>query len=198
VCVCVVCVCVGPNWCGAVFLCQKITLSVFLLQHAPRRFPSLQVLEIMNKVNEKDILLASKIFDRLDANGDGSLNQDDMKMIRAAAQVRDTEQLKHENRRRAEESRIREQQQEEAANQTFVGNLTGHIYDALSGLGLVSGSPRNSSHKKSTSNGRGSNMSGSKAEDLLLVSRDRVSSYDERDSDDNDLTVPLALNDHSI
>lgn len=152
----------------------------------------------MNKVNEKDILLASKIFDRLDANGDGSLNQDDMKMIRAAAQVRDTEQLKHENRRRAEENRIREQQQEEAANQTFVGNLTGHIYDALSGLGLVSGSPRNSSHKKSASSGRGSNMSGSKAEDLLLVSHDRVSSYDERDSDDNDLTVPLALNDHSI
>ena len=151
----------------------------------------------MNKVNEKDILLAGKIFDRLDVNGDGSLNQDDIKMIRAAAQVRDTEQLKYENRRRAEENRIREQQQEKAAKHAFVGNLTGHFYDVLSGLGIVSDSARNRSYKDNASSSDGFKMRGSKAEDMLLVSSDQVSSYEEKFSDDDDLTKPLALNDHS-
>jgi len=145
------------------------------------------VLEIMNKVNEKDILLASKIFDRLDVNGDGSLNQDDMKMIRAAAQVRDTEQLKQESRRRTEEARIREQQQEDAAKR----GLTGHLYEVLSGFGLVDNSL--SGPLKSSANSLGSSRLDSKGETLLLVSSARAGSDSE---DEEDLTRPLALNAH--
>ncbi len=93
------------------------------------------VLEMMNKVEEKDILLVSKIFDRLDLNGDGALNQEDMQLIRAAAQVRDIAQLKREQQRRAEEEAIRAQQQEDANSKSMVSAFTGQMYDMLSSIG---------------------------------------------------------------
>ena len=94
----------------------------------------LLVLEMMNKVEEKDLLLVSKIFDRLDVNGDGSLNQEDMAMIRAAAKVRDEAQVLHEAQQKAQTERIRRQQIDE--KDTLMGNMTGHLYDILSSIGL--------------------------------------------------------------
>ncbi len=62
----------------------------------------LLMLHMMNKVHDKDIQLASKIFDRLDTSGCGILSEaDQMEQIMKARQ-RDQEKKREEQRREAE------------------------------------------------------------------------------------------------
>jgi hypothetical protein len=136
------------------------------------------VLEMMNKVEEKDILLVGKIFDRLDINGDGTLNQEDMQLIRSAAQVRDVAQFKREQQRRAEEDSIRTQQQEDANGKSIVSAFTGQMYDMLSTIGK-SGTSQTTRTNSSSGTGRG------KKEEDLLIHRSKIS------GGNDDLTAPL-------
>jgi len=109
---------------------QKIFHNEFYIRH-----PSLQqqpsemtkmefivlVLEMMNKIEEKDLMLVSKIFDRLDANGDGTLNADDMEALRRTAQERD-------NLQRAEEEKEQEKiKQDLMVGRSTASGLTGHL-----------------------------------------------------------------------
>ena len=45
----------------------------------------LLLLERMNKLAEKDIVLASRVFDKLDVNGDGTLSTEDMNILKEKA-----------------------------------------------------------------------------------------------------------------
>lgn len=60
------------------------------------------VLRLMNKVQEKDILLASQIFDRLDIAQDGILSETDQADQIAKARKRDREKQIEIQRKLAE------------------------------------------------------------------------------------------------
>lgn len=62
----------------------------------------LLLLEMMNKVEEKDIVLASRVFEKLDVNGDGDLSTEDMNTLKEKAREAEAEHRKIEERRRAE------------------------------------------------------------------------------------------------
>jgi hypothetical protein len=93
------------------------------------------ILTLMNKVEEKDIILASKIFGKLDVNGDGVLNHNDMKTIRKAAKER-REQQERDDAVRAIEELKRKHVEEETSRNTFLGNISGQFKDLLQGLGV--------------------------------------------------------------
>ena len=61
----------------------------------------LLLLEMMNKVEEKDIVLASRVFDKLDINGDGDLSTQDMTILKEKARAAE-EQKRLEERKKAE------------------------------------------------------------------------------------------------
>jgi hypothetical protein len=67
----------------------------------------LLLLEMMNKVDEKDIVLASRVFDRLDTNGDRCLSPEDMEFLKEEARKREEEEKEkqEEEERKAADAR---------------------------------------------------------------------------------------------
>lgn len=66
----------------------------------------LLMLQIMGKVQDKDIMLASQIFDRLDVAADGVLDEEDQKEQIKRARVRDAERAAEQARREAEQEAL--------------------------------------------------------------------------------------------
>jgi hypothetical protein len=71
----------------------------------------LLLLQMMNKVQDKDILLASQIFDRLDVANDGVLDEDDQREQIKLARKRDIERAIEYQRKEAELKAKRDAQQ---------------------------------------------------------------------------------------
>lgn len=104
----------------------------------------LLMLNMMNKVQEKDILLACQIFDRLDVAQDGILDEEDQKVQILRARQRDLERSVLEQAKREEEEKERQRTQilgnlganlgaNISANIANVGNMLG---SALHGGGV--------------------------------------------------------------
>lgn len=66
----------------------------------------LLMLQIMGKVQDKDIMLASQIFDRLDVAADGVLDEEDQKEQIKRARARDAERAAEQARREAEQEAL--------------------------------------------------------------------------------------------
>lgn len=99
----------------------------------------LLVLEMMNKVDEKDILLANKIFAHLDANGDGTLNLIDMQVLERKAEQREVMAKLEADRLAAEEERLSASRlttinEESMTMSGLLSGLTGRVSRALTGL----------------------------------------------------------------
>eukprot|EP00981_Chlorochromonas_danica_P000370 scaffold90_cov163-Ochromonas_danica.AAC.25 len=96
------------------------------LQYNPEQITKaefiLLILFSMNKMQMKDILLASKCFDSLDVHGDGALGQKEQKEQMLLAQQRDRERYEEEQQRRAEEQ-LRQQQQMSSVVVNGISNI---------------------------------------------------------------------------
>lgn len=142
------------------------------------------LLQTMNKVDEKDIVLASRVFNRLDVNGDGTLS------------VRDMEALKEQARQREEEQRKRAIEDEERRRQSMIGVLTSPLrvrgsdgtYQTARGsentsvMGTLSAASRRFSIAASSLMSYNSKSKGSEASDSRSrhYSADTESTYDRR------------------
>lgn len=91
------------------------------------------LLEMMNKIDEKDILLASRVFKRLDINGDGELSIDDMEKLKEDARLREEEEQRQAQE--AEEERRRNAKR----RGTFVSPRRGSEFSAHGGGGEEEG-----------------------------------------------------------
>lgn len=99
----------------------------------------LLVLEMMNKVDEKDILLANRIFAHLDANGDGTLNLIDMQTLEKKAEQREVMAKLEADRIAAEEERLSATRlttinEESMTMSGLLSGLTGRVSRALTSL----------------------------------------------------------------
>ena len=90
----------------------------------------LLLLQMMNKVNEKDILLASKIFDRLDVQSEGVLSEEAQKEQILRARQRDIE-------RNLEHQRREQELAEQRANMTGINKLFFEATETVNKIGVA-------------------------------------------------------------
>eukprot|EP00981_Chlorochromonas_danica_P000376 scaffold90_cov163-Ochromonas_danica.AAC.31 len=115
------------------------------LQYNPEQITKaefiLLVLHSMNKLQMKDILLAAKCFDSLDAHRDGALGQKEQKEQMLLAQQRDRERHQQDIHRREEAARLQQIQ-----SHVGLGSMLRSASDAVAEMVIPSSSSSPSSH----------------------------------------------------
>lgn len=91
----------------------------------------LLMLEIMGKIQDKDIMLACQIFDRLDVAADGVLDEADQKEQIKRARARDVEKAAEQSRKEAEQEALRQSTMTSAMFANNLSDLGSHIGNML-------------------------------------------------------------------
>eukprot|EP01039_Chlorochromonas_danica_P004726 gene4726-5174_t len=138
------------------------------LQYNPEQITKaefiLLVLHSMNKLQMKDILLAAKCFDSLDAHRDGALGQKEQKEQMLLAQQRDRERHQQDIHRREEAARLQQIQ-----SHVGLGSMLRSASDAVAEMVIPSSSSSPSSHgRRRRSGGFYRNLQDEDEEDIAV------------------------------
>lgn len=142
------------------------------------------LLEMMNKIDEKDILLAYRVFNRLDINHDGNLSIDDMEILKEKARKRE------EDERRKKEEEEEERLKKSAKRRgTLMSPRRNDSSDPDGGQGehildMLSRATRRMSHASlglfGSSRGRFDSRGRGDSTDSRTTSKDSQSTWDRR------------------